>query len=209
MRAIKSATVHCAVLVAVCGLGLLAVSASASAASWKVESKTLEGETKLAETTKIATTIELSIPSHSITIKCKTVVIVKNLTAPITLVGTFTFTECTNNVSSCELPSIKTTTLVSTATTVGTKEVELSTKPKVGTTVATLEPKGSKCPLGPTPIEGSFTLKSPEGQVEQAEHELSVSSTSLKAKIGEETPEVTFKGAIGVKLASGKTWSFR
>jgi len=211
MRAIKYSVIRYTAILAVCGLGLLAVSASsASAASWKVSKVALVGEAALAEKAKVLTPIEIGLPAFSTTVTCKAVVVQKHAKAPIELNGTFTFQECSGGSEGCAVPSsIKTNQLTSVAKTVGLKGGELPTKPTTGETVLTLELSGPKCPLGKVPVKGSFTATSPELQVELVEHELAFSSSSLKGVIGEkESTEVTLKGSIFVALASEKTWSF-
>ncbi len=204
MRVTKGGVARYAALLGVCGLMLLAVSASASAASWKVEGTSLKGKAALAEKASTKKNLEISVGSI-LAVTCTVYVLEKSISEPITLEGKLIPTNCKTNNVNCSIPSTLTTnTLVGTGTTVGTKEVEFPTKPKEGETLLSLEISGEKCPIaGIQPVKGGFTLKLPEGQVQQTEHEATLSGS---LKVG--TNEATIKGAFGVKLASGKPWSF-
>jgi hypothetical protein len=191
-------------LLGICGLALLAVSASASAASWKVEKAPLKGKEALSEKATTKKSLEISV-SSILAVTCTSYVLEKSITEPITLEGRLIPENCKTNSVNCSIPSTLTTnTLVGNGTPVGAKEVEFPTKPKEGETLLNLEVSGERCPLsGVQHVNGSFALKLPEGQVEQTEHEATVSGS---LKVG--TDEATIKGAFDVKLPSGKLWSF-
>src|SRR5665213_1306569 len=152
--------VRCAMLLGLCGLALMAGSASASAAGWKIEKAALEGTAALAEKASTKTNLEISVGSI-LTVTCTSYILEKTISAPITLEGRLIPENCKSNNIKCSIPStLKSNPLVGKGTTVGTKEVEFPTKAKEGETLLNLEVSGETCPIkGTQPVNGTFTLK--------------------------------------------------
>jgi hypothetical protein len=80
-------------------------------------------------------------------------------------------------------------------------------EPTAGPTklIMVVEFTGPLCALeGELPVKGNFTVSSSDLGTEQAEHELSVSSSELKSASDTDT----LTGAADFKLAGGEMWSF-
>jgi hypothetical protein len=201
------------ILVATCmaSLTLLVVgSASASAAEWFVGKAPLgSGEpAALATGTTTVKAFELVIVGSGLSINCTGL---QNSEASIVGTASFegkalTFTGCSSNAPACPVTPTISTKEVSGSAALGAKSPEstLTIKPKTGENLMTLKFTGSRCAISALPVKGQFTMTLPEGQTEQSEHELVVSSTELKTAGNTDT----LTGAVKDKLASGSEWSF-
>lgn len=200
-----------AVATSIALLALLAVgSASASAAGWNVN-KTALGSGSSAELAKGTTTVtnfELSLIKSQIIVTCTGI---QNNEADIVGTSLFTaksllLTGCTSNAANCPVASTIPTTEVQGTVTPGTPDT-IKIEPVAGPTklIMTVEFTGPLCALeGQFPVSGNFTVSAPDLGTEQAEHELTVSSSELKSG---SSPDA-LAGSAKFKLASGDEWGF-
>lgn len=209
-------------LSAVCALALgVATSASASAASWHVEGKALEGSHKVAEPVK---TIKAWIlKTKALTITCSNVKLKEAvLESPNKGKGPgLTFTGCivTSAEASCEIPEETITTKAVTTSTVESGSNDATTfsptteeeGKKVFTTIVIKSKSGKTCGVAKSAkVTGTATglTAKTEAETEQTGHKVTFSSTSGSAlKLGSE--EAEFSGEGELSLSPAEKWSFR
>ena len=214
-----------ATLVAV--LALCALTAgSASAAQWYVGGKALTGTEKLAETIKVEQNIVLTFElgdgpkgEDNPTLTCTGMTAPKSeLGASGTIkLGTPLLTGCKlvePYFPACELgngPEIGLQTLEAKMTAGKSPEDTAELASTFGSGKLWFEFQGAEgCEAfdGKGTIKGAVTLQAPKGQTETTEQEL-----TGEGKLGKELTwsgsNVSFTGKLKLKLASGKTWSYR
>jgi hypothetical protein len=187
---------------------------SASAAEWYVGGSALTGSAALASSTKtVSGEVELSTEVGRIT--CQGIEL-KGTSISAKAGGQIEhllFTKCWGHAE-CELASetIESKPLkVEAALGAKSPEDKFILKPVTGNIVAEYKvTNGSECGAPErNSINGKATLILPKGREELAEQELSLNLTDSTTELKwDNSSEVLVKGAVKLKLASGKAWSF-